>query len=133
MIRGYRVKTQSFESADPPAAREYSADEKKGEAGRLQILSVTVSKGLSRDKFSYALQKQLGETGKCAAGMKISGQVVVHLTIHPDGTVKTAKLGGRHIKDRVFRQCILDQVKGWFFEAVADGKEAQATVVFKAG
>jgi Ca-activated chloride channel family protein len=129
----YRTRAQSLESVDLAVLPNSAQGEKKEEAGGIQILSVTVSKGLSRERVLRTAQNHLTEMGKCAAGMKISGQVVVHLTIHPDGTVKTAKLEGRHIKDRVFRQCILDQVKGWLFDAAADGKESQATVVFKTG
>ena len=94
---------------------------------------MTVSKGLSREQVLRTAQNHLTEMGKCNAGMKISGQAVVLLTINPDGTVKSAKLETRYVKNKTLRQCILDQVKGWLFDAAADGKESQATVVFKIG
>ena len=57
---------------------------------------------------------------KLRQGIKLSGKMVVELSIKPDGGIRSAKIVRSNMGDRSFEDDIIKQIKGWRFKAIQD-------------
>jgi len=115
----------------PPAQKGSTAEERRTAA----LDSVTVSEGLSKDAVLSFIQKHLREIEQCTAGSVPRGNIVLELTITPDGRIKTVKVISGTLNNSNAERCLLDTVKKWQFPANQGGREgtARVSLVFGAG
>ena len=124
-----RAKMGSRLAEDKSAAAEkLQVPKKKDEAQKINIISVTVEKGLTKDGILKVAQANQSEIEKCFTGKNLQGTLKLSLTINPDGTVKNVEITSGTIKDMKVRQCVIEQVKKWFFPATANGKIAKVSI-----
>lgn len=124
-------KMESRLAEDKLAVQEIKVPEKKDEALKISIVSVTIGKGLTKDEFLKVAQARKSEIEKCFDGNNFSGIIKINLTINADGTVKTVEIASDDIKDAKLRQCIIEQVKKWRFPATSNGQAVKVTITFK--
>jgi Ca-activated chloride channel family protein len=113
------------------AEQEVRVPQKKGEAQKINIESVAVGEGLTKDEILKVTQAYFGEMEKCFAGKNLQGTFNLSLTVNPDGTVKNVEITSGAIKDTKVRQCVIEQIKRWLFPATAKGQMVKATITFK--
>ncbi len=87
-----------------------------------------MSEGLSKDAVLSFIQKHLGEIEQCTAGSVPRGNIVLELTITPDGKIKTVKVVSGTLNNSNAERCLLDTVKKWQFPANQGGREGTARV-----
>jgi Ca-activated chloride channel family protein len=92
------------------------------------IGEIKISGGLTQEAVLQALEKYLPEIQKCAKGTDLGRNLTLHLTIHPDGRVKSVQIAGRALKNSAPERCLLEQAKGWKLPAPHDGREARVTI-----
>ncbi|MFO7569819.1 MAG: VIT domain-containing protein [Smithellaceae bacterium] len=121
-----RVKTKHSEYVDLSGGS--AEGDKKEVFEKIQILSVTVSKGLSREQILRAAREHANDIEQCAGNKSIARPVILNLTINPDGTVKKAAIASGTILDKKIRQCILAKVVTWRFPAFSSVKEVKVSI-----
>jgi TonB family protein len=57
---------------------------------------------------------------KLRQGIKLSGKMVVELSIKPDGGIRSAKIVRSNMGDRSFEDDVLKQIKNWKFKAIQE-------------
>jgi Ca-activated chloride channel family protein len=128
---GMRGKMESRLAEDKSAtAEELQVSKKKDEAQKINIISVTVGKGLTKNEILKVGEANLSEIEKCFAGKNLSGNVNLNLTINADGTVKNAEITSGTVKDAQVKQCIITQVKQWRFPSTTNGQAVKASISF---
>ncbi len=100
------------------------------EARKIEVLSLTVSKGWSRDKALASVTRQVEDLASCLKGTANGTIFTVRLTINADGTVKTVFIESGNLKQATIRQCLIEKMKGWIFPAGA-AKEGNITIRIK--
>lgn len=129
---GMRGKMESRLAEDKSAtAQELQTPEKKDEMKKINIISVTTGKGLTKDEILKVVQKNQNEIEKCFAGKNLQLTLKLSLMINYDGTMKSVEITSGCIKDTKLRQCILDQVKKWLFPATDNGQAVKVTITIK--
>ncbi len=129
---GMRGKMESRLAEDKSAtAQELQTPEKKNEMKKINIISVTTGKGLTKDEILKVVQKNQNEIEKCFAGKNLQLTLKLSLMINYDGTMKSVEITSGSIKDTKLRQCILDQVKKWLFPATDNGQAVKVTITIK--
>jgi Ca-activated chloride channel family protein len=107
-----------------PARKGSPAEEKR----TVSLDSVTVSEGLSKDVVLSFIQKHIGEMERCTVGSAPRANIVLELTITPDGKIKTVKVVSGSLNNSNTEQCLLETVKRWQFPANQGGREGTARV-----
>jgi Ca-activated chloride channel family protein len=127
-----RAKMESRLAEDKSATtEELRVPKKKDGAQKINTISVTVEKGLTKDEILKVAQAHRSEIEKCFAGKNLQGTLKLNLTINPDGTLKNAEITAGTIKNTNLRKCIIEQVKKWLFSATTNGKIAKASITLK--
>jgi TonB family protein len=57
---------------------------------------------------------------KLRAGIKLSGKMVVEISIRPDGGIRNAKIVRSNMGDRSFEDDVLKQIRNWKFKSIAE-------------
>ncbi len=57
---------------------------------------------------------------KLRQGIKLSGKMIVELSIKPDGGIRSAKIVRSTVGDRSFEEDVVKQIKNWRFKTVPD-------------
>jgi TonB family protein len=126
---GMRGKMESRLAEDKSAtAEELQVPKKKDEAQKINIISVTVGKGLTKNEILKVGEANLSEIEKCFAGKNLSGNINLNLTINADGTVKNVEIASGTIKDAQVKQCIITQVKQWRFPSTTNGQAVKTSI-----
>jgi Ca-activated chloride channel family protein len=94
----------------------------------ITIAGLTVSEGLSKDAVLSFIQKHLREIEQCTAGSVARGNIILELTITPDGKITTVKVVSGTLNNSNAERCLLDTVKKWQFPANQGGREGTARV-----
>ncbi len=97
----------------------------------VEIGGVEVSGGYTKEAVLQALEKHLADIHKCLKGTDPGRNLVLELTIHPDGKVKSVKIAGGVIKGPGAERCLLELAKGWTFPTPWDGQEASVTITVR--
>jgi Ca-activated chloride channel family protein len=126
---GMRGNVEARLSEEKQAAQDISTPRKKDKEKKVGVTRVIAGIGLSKDDILKVAENQLSEIEKCFSGIKISGTIKLNLTIRPDGTVQSADMIARAIKDGKLRRCIIDQIQRWQFPAAANGQTVKAEIV----
>jgi hypothetical protein len=124
-----RSKMESRLSEDKETAQEVKGYNKKDQAQKISIVSVTVEKGLTRGDILKVSSANLSQIGKCLAGKNLSGTIRLNLTLNSDGTVKNVEIATGVIKDEQLRKCIIAQVKQWQFPATASNQAVKVSII----
>jgi Ca-activated chloride channel family protein len=123
--------TARKESAPSPFEERAMQKEIKGlekDKRTASIGGIKVSGGLTKEAVLQALEKYLPEIQKCGKGTDLGRNLILELTINPDGKVKSVKIAGGALKNPAAERCLLEQAKGWKLPAPHDGREARVTI-----
>lgn len=124
-------KTESRLSEDKATEQEVKGDNKKDQAQKISIFSVTSDKGLIREEIIKVSSANLSQIEKCLAGKNLSGTIRINLNLNSDGTVKNVEIAAGIIKDEHLRKCIIVQVKQWRFTVTTSGQSRKAAITIK--
>ncbi len=102
----------------------------KDESQKFEILSLTVSKGWSRDKAFDSVTRQAEDLASCLKGTANGTIFTVRLTINADGTVKAVFIDSGNLKQATIWQCLIEKMKDWIFPAGV-AKERNLTIRIK--
>ncbi len=112
------------ESAQEQTVQAQAGKGKTAAKTRITVGEIAVSGGLSKAAVSKVVRAQAHTLEKYYQGSGSAAQLVVRLTIAPDGTVRAVKV----LRGAADNEAgIVDQIKKWRFPATGDGKEAEAT------
>jgi Ca-activated chloride channel family protein len=97
----------------------------------VSIEGIKISGGLAKEAVLQALEKHLADIRTCVKGTDPGRNLVLELTINPDGKVKSVKIAGRALKNPAAERCLLEEAKEWKLPAPQDGREARVTITFR--
>jgi Ca-activated chloride channel family protein len=124
-----RSKMEGQLSEDKATAQEVKGHNKKDEAQKISIVSVTADKSLTKAEILKVTQTNLSEIEKCIAYKNLSGHIRLNLNLNFDGTVENVEIVAGFIKDVQLRKCIIAQVKQWQFPATASNKAVKVSII----
>jgi Ca-activated chloride channel family protein len=130
-MAGVSQKMESRMKEDKSTVQELEAPKTKDNGQKIRIVKVRSGKGLTKDDIDKVVRTHLSAIEKCFADSKLSGTLQINLTINPDGTVKLLKINFSDGQEAKLRQCLIEQVKNWKFQATTNGRVVEATVNLK--
>ncbi|OGQ01298.1 MAG: hypothetical protein A2Z51_09590 [Deltaproteobacteria bacterium RBG_19FT_COMBO_52_11] len=83
---------------------------------------------MSREPVRNQIREKIHELEKCSFASEPVGNLVIELTISPNGKIRTAKIVSAPLKNKSAGRCLLDHLKKWQFPPVQDGREAKITI-----
>jgi hypothetical protein len=92
----------------------------------ITISGMSVFGGLSKDVVSRVVHRRVHSLESYYRGDGSTGQLVMSLTVRPDGTIKSVKLL-RGAAD--WRTSMVDEIGTWRFSEADNGREARVIVV----
>ncbi len=133
MMRAYAPVAQMAKKAiagtaeDKALAREMRVkDEEKDRKAAIAIADIGVSHGLSREAVYTVLSDHLRLFESCIAGS--GGNIVLRITINPNGTVKNVQLLSSTLNNSKVHRCVTAEIRKIRMPSTQDGEEARVMV-----
>ena len=110
--------------ADKPLQEERWKNRGKG---KISLGEVNVSEGLSKEAVLKVIRKKMVELKYSTAENEPGGELVLRLTINPQGKVKDVQIVSSSLKNSRWQQEIIEQLKKWQFPATQGSEERKVT------
>jgi Ca-activated chloride channel family protein len=133
MARKEARAARDYDSLKTVEKRQGVEEEKKARTQNCSVKDVRVSTGLTRDDFLKVVQAHLGEIEQCYAGKPLPEKLILRMSLHADGTVKSVRVLPDALRNGALMQCVIGQVKKWRLPATKDGREVKVTVTLVSG
>ena len=112
------------------AGQKGARDAARDREASVTVADVAVTKNLSEADVRQVLNEQVPKLETCLGGAR--GKLVVRLTVHADGTVKTVQiLSGMPAAGKA-AQCVVNRLERLRMPCTKDGREGRATITLTA-
>ncbi len=128
-----RMAKQAPAAFEARLAQDFQPAKKEAEKGSVQVETLTVSEGLSKEAILKIAQKNIRDIETCFLGSGLQGKLRIELTIQPNGKIKTVKILSSPFQDRRSEQCILEGIKKWIFPSFPESREGKVNLSFVFG
>ena len=112
------------------AGQKGARDAARDREASVTVADVAVTKNLSEADVRQVLNEQVPKLETCLGGAR--GKLVVRLTVHADGTVKTVQILSGMPADGKAAQCVVNRLERLRMPCTKDGREGRATITLTA-
>jgi len=112
------------------AGQKGARDAARDREASVTVADVAVTKNLSEADVRQVLNEQVPKLETCLGGAR--GRLVVRLTVHADGTVKTVQILSGMPADGKAAQCVVNRLERLRMPCTKDGREGRATITLTA-
>ncbi|MFH1336984.1 MAG: AgmX/PglI C-terminal domain-containing protein, partial [Candidatus Zixiibacteriota bacterium] len=125
-----RMAKQLSAALEEKPAQDLQPGKKEAEKGSVQVETLTVSEGLSKEAILKIAQKNIRDIETCFLGSGLQVKLRIQLTIQPNGKIKTVKILSSPFHAQSSEQCILEGIKKWIFPSFPESREGKVTISF---